>query len=82
MYLVWEMMILGSLPPGSSVASVADVMKTVGASKLVTWALNIFSLFAIVTSFLGVALGCVDFLNGKQTNHNVHNSIFRLRWIK
>ncbi|GMH35072.1 hypothetical protein BSKO_02940 [Bryopsis sp. KO-2023] len=62
MYLVWEVLILGSLPPGTTLASVAEVVERMGSTGLVPAAINVFSLFAIVTSFLGVGMGCLDFV--------------------
>lgn len=65
MYLVWEILILGSLPPGVSIASVTEVLELLGGNRIVSAAVNVFSLFAIVTSFLGVGMGCLDFLTGR-----------------
>ncbi|GMH32740.1 hypothetical protein BSKO_00574 [Bryopsis sp. KO-2023] len=62
MYLLWEVLILGSLPPGSSLASVGEVVQLMGGTGAVPVAINIFSLFAIITSFLGVGLGCIAFV--------------------
>lgn len=64
MYIIWEVLILGSLPPGMSIASVPEVLQLLGGNRMVSTAVNVFSLFAIITSFLGVGMGCVDFLQG------------------
>ncbi|KAK9810408.1 hypothetical protein WJX72_010274 [[Myrmecia] bisecta] len=64
MYALWEGVILASLPVGSSTQSASHVVTLMRAAAgvRVTYAVQIFSLFAIITSFLGVALGCRDFL--------------------
>lgn len=64
MYLAWEVLILGSLPPGVAMGSVSDVLAMIGCNPTISTAINIFSLFAIITSFLGVGMGCIDFLKG------------------
>ncbi|GMH43532.1 hypothetical protein BSKO_11454 [Bryopsis sp. KO-2023] len=62
MYLLWEVLILGSLPPGTRLASVGDLVQMMGGTGAVPVAINVFSLFAIITSFLGVGMGCIDFV--------------------
>ena len=64
MYVLWEAVILGSLPPDSRVGSAQEVV-----SLLQDWlgtragaVVQLFSLFSIATSFLGVGLGCLDFM--------------------
>lgn len=62
MYLMWEVLILGSLPAGTTLGSVGEVVQRMGSTGIVPAAINVFSLFAIITSFLGVGMGCIDFV--------------------
>jgi len=64
MYLTWEALILASLPPGASLASVSDIVALLATSAgpQLAATIQVFCLFAIITSFLGVSMGCVDFL--------------------
>jgi len=64
MYLTWEALILGSLPAGTVIESVSEIVSILAtsASTYVVAAIQVFSLFAIITSFLGIGMGCVDFL--------------------
>lgn len=50
MYIIWEILILGSLPPGMSIGSVREVLQLLGGNRVVLASVNVFSLFAIVTS--------------------------------
>lgn len=66
-YTLWQGVIMGTI--GSAAASltsadqiVAALRASAGASAEV--AIRVFSFFAIVTSFLGIALGYVDFMQG------------------
>jgi tyrosine-specific transport protein len=64
MYVLWEAVILGSLPPESRVSSAQEVVRLL-KDWLGTRAgavVQLFSLFSIATSFLGVGLGCLDFM--------------------
>lgn len=64
MYVLWEGAILGSLQPGAEMHDVGDViegLKLVGGQHVV-FAFEAFSFLAIVTSFLGLSLGCLDFV--------------------
>ncbi|GMH43472.1 hypothetical protein BSKO_11394 [Bryopsis sp. KO-2023] len=70
MYLMWEVLILGSLPAGSSLASVGEVVKMMGSTGAVPAAISVFSLFAIITSFLGVGMGCIDFVKDLAGGQN------------
>eukprot|EP01023_Acetabularia_acetabulum_P018374 TRINITY_DN19280_c1_g1_i1.p2 TRINITY_DN19280_c1_g1~~TRINITY_DN19280_c1_g1_i1.p2 ORF type:complete len:301 (+),score=63.97 TRINITY_DN19280_c1_g1_i1:133-903(+) len=66
MYISWEVVILGALKQGGGVQKLTGDKIVAGmravAGEWATKALNCFSLFAIVTSFLGVTMGCVDFI--------------------
>ena len=64
MYVLWEVVILGTLPRDVPVGSTQDIIRrlmAVAGTKVVA-AVQTFSFFAIITSFLGVGLGCVDFI--------------------
>lgn len=64
MYVLWEAAILGSLQEGETIGSMHDVvegLKMVGGEPVVV-CFEVFSFLAIITSFLGVGLGCLDFL--------------------
>jgi tyrosine-specific transport protein len=66
MYVLWEGVILGSLPRNIVISSTAEVVQSLQMGAFggaVGAAVQIFSFFAIVTSFLGVGLGTVDFLS-------------------
>eukprot|EP01025_Chloroclados_australasicus_P004975 TRINITY_DN11400_c1_g1_i3.p2 TRINITY_DN11400_c1_g1~~TRINITY_DN11400_c1_g1_i3.p2 ORF type:complete len:398 (-),score=51.75 TRINITY_DN11400_c1_g1_i3:978-2171(-) len=67
MYISWELVILGTLKRGGrsvhlTGAKIVEGLQAV-AGSWATRALNWFSLMAIVTSFLGVTMGCLDFVN-------------------
>lgn len=64
LYLLWQFIILGSLQDTSGLQSSAHVIAGLraAAGPVAERVVQVFSLFAIVTSFLGVALGCVDFI--------------------
>ena len=71
MYAIWELVILGTIEPGvklSSAAQIIDGLSEATGGKA-TLSVKIFSFFAIVTSFLGVGLGCIDFLKVTQLWH-------------
>jgi len=66
MYVLWEGVILGSLPRNIVISSTAEVVQSLQMGAFggaVGAAVQIFSFFAIVTSLLGVGLGTVDFLS-------------------
>lgn len=67
-YLLWEWLILGIVPEGQFAQALSDqematqaLRNTVGSSWVVDMG-QYFAFFAIVTSFIGVALSFVDFL--------------------
>jgi tyrosine-specific transport protein len=67
-YLVWELLILGTVPPNSLYAAFAagssaeaPLSATLGSPWISSMAKG-FSFFAIITSFLGVSLSLSDFL--------------------
>lgn len=70
-YLVWQGVVLGMLPYADSAQldaaignseMVTTMIQTVLGSSMVLILVNYFAFFAIVTSYLGNALSCVDFL--------------------
>ena len=64
LYILWQLAILGTVHVGAGVSTAADVVRGISAvaGPWATAAVQVFSFFAIVTSFLGVGLGCVDFV--------------------
>lgn len=90
-YLIWETLILGVVPAHgtSSLANIADAAHPVAkltdmlhASTGLAWiaiAVGSFSFFALVTSFLGVALALMDFLaDGFQIKKNLSGRVILL----
>jgi len=64
-YTLWQGVIMGTVGSAAAALTSADqIVAALRASAGVSAevAIRIFSFFAIVTSFLGVGLGCVDFL--------------------
>jgi len=70
-YLIWQMIVLGVVPLESQGVfkqalddgeMVTRLLKGVVGSPWVVYAMHVFSFFAIITSFLGVALSFVGFL--------------------
>lgn len=83
-YLLWEGIILGLLPPGEVTQGAIDsgamvttlLQKAVGNSYIVDL-MRAFAFFALVTSFLAVALSFVDFLaDGLKVKKTVSGSLF------
>ena len=72
LYIIWQAIILGTLPEAAvyGLKSGTDVVKAVGgvASSGVGMHVTIFSFFAIVTSLLGIGMGCVDFVKDALPN--------------
>lgn len=71
LYLIWQGVVLGMLPYANSVQldaaignseMVNNLIQTVLGSSSVLILVNYFAFFAILTSYLGNALSCVDFL--------------------
>lgn len=90
-YLIWETLILGvvSAHGGSGLANIAQAAHPVARltevlhiSTGLAWiaiAVGCFSFFALVTSFLGVALALMDFLaDGFQIQKNLNGRTFLL----
>eukprot|EP01026_Neomeris_dumetosa_P075560 TRINITY_DN799_c0_g1_i1.p1 TRINITY_DN799_c0_g1~~TRINITY_DN799_c0_g1_i1.p1 ORF type:complete len:228 (-),score=14.67 TRINITY_DN799_c0_g1_i1:242-925(-) len=86
MYLLWEGVILGSLSSGIALHSTEQIIEGMRAAAgdqavvAITW----FSLLAIITSFLGVLLGFLDFnreLMFKRENEN-DSSIWSWQQLK
>jgi len=65
LYTLWQAVILGTIANAAALSSSEQI--TLGlrqaAGPLAMACVKVFSFFAIVTSFLGVALGCVDFIS-------------------
>lgn len=68
-YLVWEWIILGIVPPGEFAQALdkgeiaTQALENAAGSSWIIDAAQAFAFFAIVTSFLSVALSFVDFLS-------------------
>ena len=72
LYIIWQAIILGTLPENLvyTLKSGTDVVTAIGgvASDKVSMHVSIFSFFAIVTSLLGIGMGCVDFVKDALPN--------------
>lgn len=78
-YLLWDGMILGILPPGEVAqgAMVTTLLREEVGGAFVADILEWFSFFALVTSFLTVGLSFVDFLaDGLRVQKDVKGSLF------
>lgn len=64
LYVVWQFAILGTIPLAATALTASDIVFGIrsAAGPWATVAVQVFSFFAFVTSFLGVGLGCVDFV--------------------
>jgi len=61
MFLLWNAVILGQIPPGAPAG--ADPLALLGqADPVVGPTVEVFSLLAISTSFIGFVLGLTDFV--------------------
>ncbi len=73
-YFVWNFVILGLLPPGASGSGemVTQLLETTTQASSVVFFVKAFSLFALVTSFLAIAISFVHFLkDGLPRKHNL-----------
>ena len=70
-YIAWEMLVLGTVPVGGTWGLAASLVRGESATEglrnalsnpMIIVAAEYFAFFAIVTSFLGMALGLFDFL--------------------
>lgn len=65
-YVIWELLILGAVPlidlHGKSPAALTETLIRVTQRPGIGTTMGLFSLFAIVTTFLGVSLSLSDFL--------------------
>ncbi|MEI6242513.1 MAG: aromatic amino acid transport family protein [Chlamydiota bacterium] len=67
-YITWEYLVLGSVPPNllfetwKNGGTVVEPLTASVHQPMLVWIANFFAFFAIITSFLGVSLGLVDFL--------------------
>lgn len=67
-YIIWEWIILGVIPPSEFTIAmqegnmVTHTLKTVVGKAWIVDVMEYFAFFAIITSFIGVALSFVDFL--------------------
>lgn len=83
-YLLWEGIILGILPHGEvtqgaidSGAMVTTLLKDAVGNSYVVDLMRAFAFFALVTSFLAVAMSFVDFLSdGLKVKKTVKGSLF------
>mmetsp|Transcript_42704 Transcript_42704/g.76558 ORF Transcript_42704/g.76558 Transcript_42704/m.76558 type:complete len:172 (+) Transcript_42704:1968-2483(+) len=83
MYFIWELVILGTIPPGVSLTSANQIIEQIGAASGDTAiiAVKVFSAFAIITSFLGVGLGCIDFIQVRPTSQSLSPVFLFMRVI-
>jgi len=81
-YFAWELVILGTIPVAGEFGIAEIIKQGIPVSKSLSAVLNnswvtgvvaVFAICAIVTSFLGVAQGLIDFLkDGFKVNHDSH----------
>eukprot|EP00232_Nephroselmis_pyriformis_P025594 CAMPEP_0182872398 /NCGR_PEP_ID=MMETSP0034_2-20130328/11681_1 /TAXON_ID=156128 /ORGANISM="Nephroselmis pyriformis, Strain CCMP717" /LENGTH=401 /DNA_ID=CAMNT_0025004989 /DNA_START=292 /DNA_END=1493 /DNA_ORIENTATION=- len=64
MYSLWQVVVLGSNPPGQRLASAPAVVQMLheAAGVHAMYAVQVFSFLSIVTSYLGVAMGTQTFI--------------------
>lgn len=84
-YLLWELLILGTIPVygHNGIATMiknntapSQVLSVILESSFIAVAIRIFSLFAIITSFIGVSQSTVDFLkDGLKTGNNFFSRV-------
>lgn len=83
-YLIWEGVILGMIPPTTDLQGAIDsgtmvttLLRDAGGNSHVVGLMRAFAFFALVTSFLAVALSFVDFLSdGLKVKKTVRGSLF------
>lgn len=90
-YLIWEFLILGSIPVHGEVSlmsawekdqTVIAPMSLLFQNSLISKSAHLFSLSAIITSFFGVSLGLIDFLiDAFQLKKNHSNKLWLLGGI-
>lgn len=92
-YFIWELVILGTLPIEGAFGIQDILSKGITVSKALNHVLGnpivahfvmLFSICAIVTSFLGVAAGLIDFLKdglNVEDNPNGHLGVFALAFL-
>lgn len=83
-YLLWDGLILGIIPEGYAEAMASgnmatQALRTVSEAGMVSNVAEIFAFFALVTSFLGVALSLVDFL--RDGFHDAGVGLHRLLFV-
>lgn len=83
-YLLWDSLIIGLIPDGyaESIASgdmATQALRRVAEASRVSDLADIFAFFALVTSFLGVALSLVDFI--KDGFHTAGIGLRRLAFV-
>mmetsp|Transcript_9987 Transcript_9987/g.11615 ORF Transcript_9987/g.11615 Transcript_9987/m.11615 type:complete len:803 (+) Transcript_9987:90-2498(+) len=86
LYVIWQFVILGTIANSANLTSANDIILGLkaAAGPIATNCVQVFSFFAIVTSFLGVALGCVDFLSDlvyNSTKAKAENSVSKQRFV-
>jgi tyrosine-specific transport protein len=84
-YLIWNSLILGILPPGQEIqaaidsgAMVTTLLKEAVGKSYVVDLMRVFAFLALVTSFLAVALSFVDFLADGMAVKKTKKSAFFL----
>jgi tyrosine-specific transport protein len=78
LYFLWNFVILGLLPPGNLASQgqsdmVSGLLETATRSSSVLFFVKAFSFFALITSFLTIAISFVDFLkDGFRAQEKLH----------
>jgi len=87
-YLLWEWVILGSVPGLSGGSgegiSIATSLERLTQDHLITTLVKFFSIFALLTSFLGVSLGLFHFIADLlhwEVNHKTRIPLFCLTYV-
>ena len=92
-YIIWQISILGSVDPtqffrilqeNSGLEGMLKAVKSVSDSKFIQIPINVFTIAAILTSFLGVALALYDYirdLSKKRTVVGKPISVFLITFI-
>jgi len=81
-YIIWQSVTLGVLPPSrgleeQNVASFIHHLNEVTQSSAIGYCSNIFTFFAVSTSFLGVAIGLFDYLAESLKKKNTSGQRFQ-----
>lgn len=80
-YLLWQIVTLGVLPPAGTeeqnVAAFIQHLNNATQSSAIGYFSNIFTFFAVSTSFLGVAIGLFDYLAESLKKQNTSTQRFQ-----